>query len=183
MKNNFKAIGCLATAILIAVGNAFAAIGQLAEVPPFERAVLIIKRYEAMHKPKDWPYVGYGHRVLPDEPYERGVQLTEKEADELLIKDLEGLCAMFREFGSDSIILATLGYNVGPFRLLGNKTIPKSGLITKLEAGEDFTLDDYLSYCNVNGEPHEGLRKRRMVEYMALKEDASSAKPRPDNNQ
>ena len=27
----------------------------------FERAILIIKKFETLHKPKHWPSVGYGH--------------------------------------------------------------------------------------------------------------------------
>ena len=27
-------------------------------LPPFERAVIIIKKFETMHRPKHWPYVG-----------------------------------------------------------------------------------------------------------------------------
>ena len=50
---------------------------SIMELPLFERAVLIIKKFETLHKPKHWPYVGYGHQVQPGEPYRRGVQLTE----------------------------------------------------------------------------------------------------------
>ena len=35
---------------------------RLAELPPFERAVVVVKYFEGLHnKPKDFPYVGYGH--------------------------------------------------------------------------------------------------------------------------
>ena len=33
------------------------------ELPPFERAVCCIKYYEGLHRKKDYPYVGYGHRL------------------------------------------------------------------------------------------------------------------------
>ena len=29
---------------------------SIMELPPFERAVLIIKKFETLHKPKHWPY-------------------------------------------------------------------------------------------------------------------------------
>lgn len=29
---------------------------NIMELPPFERAVLIIKKFETLHKPKHWPY-------------------------------------------------------------------------------------------------------------------------------
>ena len=64
------------------------------EFPPFERAVLIIMKFGTMHHPKDRPYVGYGHQVQPCEPYRRGVQLTEVQADALLRKDLRKFCAL-----------------------------------------------------------------------------------------
>jgi hypothetical protein len=61
---------------------------SLMELPPFERAVLVIKHYETLHKPQHWPYIGYGYQVQPGEPYRKGVQLTEQQADALLRKDL-----------------------------------------------------------------------------------------------
>lgn len=85
---------------------AFAAKRSIMELPLFERAVLIIKKFETLHKPKHWPYVGYGHQVQPDEPYRRGVQLTEKQADALLRKDLAKFCAMYSKYGKDSLLLS-----------------------------------------------------------------------------
>lgn len=85
---------------------AFAAKRSIMELPLFERAVLIIKKFETLHKPKHWPYVGYGHQVQPGEPYRRGVQLTEKQADVLLRKDLAKFCAMYSKYGKDSILLS-----------------------------------------------------------------------------
>ena len=35
------------------------------ELPPFERAVCCIRFYEGMHRAKDYPYVGYGHKLRP----------------------------------------------------------------------------------------------------------------------
>ena len=32
-------------------------------LPPFDRAVCCIKYYEGMHGKKDYPYVGYGHKL------------------------------------------------------------------------------------------------------------------------
>lgn len=46
------------------------------------------------------------------------------------------LCRLFSKFGRDSVILACLAYQVGAFRLLGSKNLPKSKLIQKLEAGD-----------------------------------------------
>ena len=34
---------------------------RLADLPPFERAVVVVKYFEGMHGWKNYPYVGYGH--------------------------------------------------------------------------------------------------------------------------
>ena len=79
---------------------------SIMELPLFERAILIIKHFETLHKPRHWPYVGYGHQVQPGESYRRGVQLTEKQADALLRKDLRKFCAMYSKYGKDSVLLS-----------------------------------------------------------------------------
>ena len=92
---------------------------SLMELPPFERAVLIIKYYESLHRPEHWPTIGFGHVVQPGEPYSKGVQLTERQADALLRKDLRKFCAMYRSFGADSLLLACVSYNCGPAKIIG----------------------------------------------------------------
>lgn len=91
---------------LVAATPAANAKRSIMELPPFERAVLIIKKFETLHKPKHWPYVGYGHQVQPGEPYRRGVQLTERQADALLRKDLRKFCALYSQYGKDSLLLS-----------------------------------------------------------------------------
>ncbi len=66
---------------------------------------MIIKKFAKMHHLKDWPYVGYGHQVQKGAPYRRGVQLTEPQADALLRKDLRKFCALYSQYGKDSIQL------------------------------------------------------------------------------
>ena len=39
----------------------------------------------------------------------------------LLRKDLKEYCGMFSFYGKDSLLLAALAYNVGPYRILGSK--------------------------------------------------------------
>ena len=97
--------------------------GQAAiyRLPLFERAVCCTKYFEGWHSEKHHPYVGWGHKILPDERYSART-MTKRQADVLLRKDLRKFCAMFRQFGKDSLLLATLAYNVGPYRLLGSKT-------------------------------------------------------------
>ena len=87
------------------------AIKRVCHVSRFELAVACIKKYEGLHGPKHHPYVGYGHKLLPGERF--SPKMTKRQADALLRSDLRKLCAMFRGFGRDSLLLATLAYNVG----------------------------------------------------------------------
>ena len=120
---------------------------RLMKLPPFERAVLIIKHYEPLHCSEPWSTIGYGHVVQPGEPYRKGIQLTESQADELLRKDLRKYCAMFGKFGADSLLLACVSYNCEPYRILGNgKNIPKSRLLRKLESGNQDIFNEYISF-------------------------------------
>lgn len=85
------------------------------ELPPFERAVCCIRFYEGMHRAKDYPYVGYGHKLRPGERY--SANMSTYEAEQLLRKDLKELCTMFRSYGQDSLLLAALSYNIGPYKV------------------------------------------------------------------
>ena len=63
----------------------------ISELPPFERAIVVIKHFEGLHnKAEHYPYVGYGHKVLPGENL--STDMTEEEADRLLRSDLRKLC-------------------------------------------------------------------------------------------
>lgn len=105
------------------------------ELPPFERAVCCIKYYEGLHRKKDYPYVGYGHRLRPGERYSS--EMTATESESLLRKDLKELCSLFRPYGKDSLLLAALAYNIGTFKLLGLKgKYPKSIILKKLDSGD-----------------------------------------------
>ena len=92
--------------LTVMVGNAAGRRINIMDLTPFERAVIIIKKFETLHKPKHWPYVGYGHQVQPGEPYRRGVQLTEKQADALLRKDLRKFVSLYKAYGKDAILLS-----------------------------------------------------------------------------
>ena len=136
-------------------------------LPPFERAVCCIKYYEGMHRKKDYPYVGYGHKLLPGEHYSSDMSLAEAEL--LLRKDLKMFCAMFGTYGKDSLLLATLAYNVGPYRILGSKKkYPKSTLLKKIEAGiRDFKAD-YVQFCHWKGKKVPSIERRRYAELLLL---------------
>ena len=143
--------------------------GQAAiyRLPPFERAVRCTKFFEGWHSEKHHPYVDWGHKLLPGERYSART-MTKRQADALLRKDLRKFCAMFRQFGKDSLLLATLAYNVGPYRLLGSGKIPKSTLIRKLEAGDRNIYREYIAFCNYKGKRHAMLLKRRKAEFALL---------------
>lgn len=106
---------------------------NLRELPPFERAVVVIKHFEGWHSARHYPYVGYGHCIRPGERLT--ADITEMQADSLLRHDLLKMCALFRHLGKDSLVVGCLAYQVGPYRLLGYGKIPKSTLVKKLEAG------------------------------------------------
>ncbi len=135
---------------------------SIMELPLFERAVLIIKKYETLHKPRHWPYVGYGHQVQPGEPYRRGVQLTEAQADALLRKDLAKFCALYSQYGKDSVLLGALAYNCGP------GVVNKSSILKKLKSGDRNIFKAYTSHCRYKGKRHKGLYNRRLTELAAL---------------
>lgn len=169
MRNKLRILlTVLLASVYIGTEAASPMVRRLMELPPFERAVLIIKHYETLHRPEHWPTIGYGHVVQPGEPYRKGVQLTESQADNLLRKDLRKFCALYRAYGADSLLLACLSYNVGPASVLGGKGYKKSRLLRRLEAGDRNILGDYLSFCHYNGKTHYRIYRRRWVEYQLL---------------
>lgn len=136
-------------------------------LPPYERAVLIIKHYEGWHGKKDYPYIGYGHQIQPGENLR--YPITEAQADSLLRSDLTKLCAMFRKYDADSLLLACIAYNCGPARLLGDgKRTPKSRLLRKLDQGNRDIFAECLTFCRYKGRPIPSIRRRRWVEYHLL---------------
>lgn len=147
---------------LAAATPAHAAKRSIMELPLFERAVLIIKKFETMHHPKRWPYVGYGHCVQPGEPYRRGCQLTEAQADALLRKDLRKFCALYSQYGKDSVLLGALAYNCGP------GVVNKSSVLRLLKSGNRNIFKAYTSHCHYKGKRHKGLLTRRLTELAAL---------------
>ncbi len=154
--------------VAIALAGAFivlcAAVKPVAKKSPptFEAAVQLIKSFEGMHTPKNWPYVGYGHRVLSGEKYKKGVQLSEKQADALLRKDFRKYCALYREFGADSLLLGALAYNIGQ----GN--VAKSSILKKLRSGNRDIEEVYIAHCRYRGKVNSQIRRRRLAELETL---------------
>ena len=56
---------------------------RLADLPPFERAVVVVKYFEGMHGWKDYPYVGYGHQLQAGEHFT--ADMTERQADSCFV--------------------------------------------------------------------------------------------------
>ena len=123
---------------------------SLYRLPPLERAILCTKYHEGWHgEKKHWPYVGWGHHVLPGERLTNNI--TRAQGD-----------------GRDSTLLSCLAYQVGAYRLLGSKDLPKSRLIQKLEAGNRDIYKEYISFRCYKGRVIPSIEKRRKVEYMLL---------------
>ena len=152
----------LAIVAVSVTSPAFAQKRNIMELPLFERAVLIIKKFETMHKPKHWPYIGYGHQVQPGEPYRKGVQLTEAQADALLRKDLAKFVSLYKGYGNDAVLLGALAYNCGP------GVVKKSSILKKLKAGDRNIFQAYTSHCRYKGKWHKGIYTRRLTELAAL---------------
>lgn len=149
---------CIAKAPAQSLGNS--------RMDKFELAVALIKHFEGWHGSRHYPYIGYGHRIQPSEHFR--LPLTRRHADIVLRSDLRKLCRIFSYLGKDSLLIATLAYNVGPGTLLGTATRPKSSLIQKLERGDRNIRSDYLQYCRYNSKAMPSIRKRSIVEYQVL---------------
>lgn len=156
--------------IMFVIVTAFMSmVGLLAEpaltekkAPTFDDAIEIIKKYEGMHRPKDWPFVGYGHKVLPTDRYKRGVQLTEAQAEKLLREDMRKLCAKYRSYGTDSLLLAALAYNIGTGK------VGQSSIISRLDDGDRDIKGTYVAYCRYRGKVNSQIQRRRHEEFERL---------------
>lgn len=175
MKKHIHILTAIAAVCLIAVTSALTdPWGNAAQGTPatradslFERAVEIIKKYETLHKPRHWPLVGYGHKVLPGEKFSRKKQLTEAEADALLRKDLLKNCAVFRDYGADSLLLGVLAYNIG------SGATKRSSVVKKLDSGNRDIRDNFIAHCRYRGKVHNQIRNRRIEEFNSLFADST----------
>lgn len=127
----------------------------------FEKAVTVIKKYEGLHKNKG-RLIGYGHKVIAGDKYKRGANLTEAQADQLLRDDLEKLCAKYRSFGKDSLLLSALAYNCG----IG--VVAKSTVYKNLLKGNRDIKASYLAHSKYRGKTLSQLKRRRAEEYETL---------------
>lgn len=142
--------------------NAVAQIKEIEfEKSDFDKAVELIMKYEGLHRNKG-NLIGYGHKILPGDPYKPNQNLTKAQAEELLRKDLAKLCATYRNFGKDSLLLSALAYNCG------TGLVSRSSVYKKLLAGDRNIKENYLSYCRANGKVLSQLKKRRVEEFETL---------------
>ncbi|MDE6343082.1 MAG: glycoside hydrolase family protein [Muribaculaceae bacterium] len=151
--------------VILGLGMAFAvAVSTLPgqKVPTFEDAIAIIKKYEGLSNASHWPFVGYGHKVMPGEKFTRGKKLTEAEADALARQDYAKLCAKYREYGPDSLLLAALAYNCGP------GVVAKSSVLANLKAGNRDIESAYIAHSRYKGKQLSQLKRRRQEELATL---------------
>jgi len=94
--------------------------------------------------------------------------MSEAQADSLLRADLMKLCRMCSRFGKDALLVATLSYNVGYYRLVGYGKIPKSRLIQKREAGDRDIYNEYISFRCYKGKIVPSIERRRKKEFTLL---------------
>lgn len=132
--------------------------------PEFEKAVTVIKKYEGMHRNKG-QLIGYGHKVIAGDKYKRNANLSEAQADALLREDLKKLCAKYRSFGKDSLLLSALAYNCG----IG--VVAKSSIYKNLKSGSrdvKAMKESYLAHCRYRGKVHRQIKQRRIEEFETL---------------
>lgn len=72
----------------------------------FDKAVALIKEFEGWHSAKHYPYIGYGHKLLPHENLT--ADITEEQADSLLRADLLERYKYFRQYGKDALLLSEI---------------------------------------------------------------------------
>jgi len=121
--------------------------------PTIEQAVSFLALAEGWHDPQKTGCTGWGHRIC----YDDARASTPTEADSLAAADLRALCARFRHFQGDSLLLALLAYNVGA------KAVKTSSLMDSL------SFDVYTSFCYIKGKCSERQYQRRRAEWMLFK--------------
>ena len=147
--------------LTVMAGNASPASARhksnLMALDPFERACVLIRHYETLHTVKNWPTIAYGHVVQKGEKFKKR-NYSHAEADRILRKDLSKLCAYYRSYGRDSLLLACLAYNVGSGR------VQNSSILRKLRSGDRDIHREYTSFSKYKGRRHPGLYRRRWLE-------------------
>lgn len=129
--------------------------------PSLEEAVSFLTIAEGWHDPVKTGCTGWGHRCGDDDAVRVS---TPEEADSLAASDLRALCALFRDFQGDSLLLALLAYNVGV------EAVKTSSLMDSL------TFDAYTSFCYIKEKRSERQFYRRRAEWMLFKTNRNPQK-------
>lgn len=141
--------------------------GQELDKELFRRLLCCTRYFEGWHTQSTTPgYIGYGHQIQTGETFP--VELTQKQAEDLLVNDLRKIYRMFKSYGDDAYLLTALAYQIGPSKLLGTNGHSKSLLLRKLESGDRNIKKHYLRFCRWKNRPIRSIRVRRMVELELL---------------
>lgn len=135
------------------------------QLPPIQRAALIIKRFEGWHGGTG-QYIGWGHRVQPGEKFSHNI--THQQGDSILYEDLRKLFNQFKGYGDYALLLTVLSYNVGPAKILGGGKYKPSKLIQKIRQGRKDIEQDYIGFCRWKGKVVLSIKNRRWIEYKYL---------------
>jgi len=129
----------------------------------FNKAVSIIKHYEQWHSLKNYPYVAYGHRLLPNDNI--SLPISKEDGEKLLIKDLKKNMRYFKGSYSERLLLGMLSYNVGQSKVLKSTAYDmiKKGRYSIVELKKQYT-----AWCMYNGKKHKGIKQRRNDEYKLI---------------
>ncbi len=71
-------------------------------------------------------------------------------------------CALYSQYGKDSILLGCLAYNCRPV------VVNRSSILKKLKAGDRNIFKAYTSHCRYKGKWHKGIYTRRLIEFAVL---------------
>ena len=126
-------------------------------------AAALIKEFEGWHSAKHYPYIGYGHKLLPHE----NLTADNYRSTGRFVSQSRpiGAIQVFPTVWERRLFLTILAYNVGHSRLLGYGKRPKSNLIKKTESGDRFFYEEYISYRCYKGKPIPSIERRRKREF------------------
>lgn len=135
----------------------------------FEKAIELIKKYETIHGPECYPYIGYGHLILPEDRH-LSLPITEIQADSILRTDLNKKMAFYDgEEYEIKLLLGMLSYNVGQHRLIDYHGNPISGLAEMLLGDDEYDHEKlkarYTAYNKWNGKKIKSIERRRIEEF------------------
>lgn len=133
----------------------------------FEDAVELIKKYESWHGPEHYPYIGYGHLIIPEDNLE--LPITEQQADSILRVDLRKKMDHFMGPFKTQLLLGMLSYNVGQYKLINEDGTPKSNVAKMLLDSCYFDVteakSEYTSWRKWNGKVIKSIESRRTEEF------------------